>query len=136
MDQQAMATARAAAGTGWATFAGVMFFVTGTFHVIEGIAALADSKYVLDRVLFANLDFWGVVLLLVGGLGIFAGWAILGRQENGRILGIALAGLGILAQLMIVNANDLWSLVTIAIWMAILYALIVKGDEYAPSPSQ
>ena len=61
--EQASATARAATGTGWATFAGVFFLVAGTFHVIEGIAALSKSRYLVAQVLFANLEFWGVVLL-------------------------------------------------------------------------
>ena len=126
---QASATARAATGTGWATFAGVFFMVAGTFQVIEGIAALSKSKYLVAQVLFANLEFWGVVLLIVGGLGIFAGYAILSGQEIGRVLGIALASLGIVVQLMFINANASWGLVMIAVYMAILYGLIVKGDE-------
>ena len=126
---QASATARAATGTGWATFAGVFFMVAGTFQVIEGIAALSKSKYLLAQVLFANLEFWGVVLLIVGGLGIFAGYAILSGQEIGRVLGIALASLGIVVQLMFINANAWWGLVMIAVLVAILYGLIVKGDE-------
>ncbi len=133
---QASATARAATGTGWATFAGVFFMVAGTFQVIEGIAALSKSKYLLAQVLFANLEFWGVVLLIVGGLGIFAGYAILSGQEIGRVLGIALASLGIVVQLMFINANASWGLVMIAVYMAILYGLIVKGDEPEEVPPQ
>jgi hypothetical protein len=131
MNQQAMATARAATDTGWPTFAGVFFLVSGAFNLIYGIAALADSKYVVDQVLFANLDFWGVVLLIIGGLGIFAGWAVLGRQESGRKFGIALASVGILVQLMIINTNGSWGLVVIAVYFMILYSLIVKGEAYA-----
>ena len=131
---QASATARAATGTGWATFAGVFFLVAGTFHVIEGIAALSKSRYLVAQVLFANLEFWGVVLLIVGGLGMFAGYAILSRQEIGRVLGIALASLGIVVQLMFANANITWALVMIAVYMAILYGLIVKGEETGGYP--
>jgi hypothetical protein len=131
---QASATARAATGTGWATFAGVFFLVAGTFHVIEGIAALAKSRYVFDAVLFANLEFWGVVFLVVGGLGMFAGYAILSRQEIGRVLGIALACVGIVVQLMVANANVTWAIVMIAVYMAILYGLIVKGEETGELP--
>ncbi|MGH3142485.1 MAG: DUF7144 family membrane protein [Gaiellales bacterium] len=126
---QASTTARAATGTGWATFAGVFFLVAGTFHVIEGIAALSKSRYLFAQVLFANLEFWGVVLLVLGGLGIFAGYAILSLQESGRVLGIALAAVGIIAQLMFINANAWWGVVMIAVYMAILYGLIVKGEE-------
>jgi hypothetical protein len=131
---QASATARAATGTGWATFAGVFFLVAGTFQVIEGIAALSKSNYLISQVFFANLEFWGVVLLIVGGLGIFAGYAILSRQEIGRVLGIALASLGIIVQLMFINANASWGLVMIAVYIAILYGLIVKGEETGEPP--
>jgi hypothetical protein len=131
---QASATARAATGTGWAAFAGVFFLVAGTFQVIEGIAALSKSRYLFAQVLFANLEFWGVVLLIVGGLGIFAGYAILSRQEIGRVLGIALASLGIVVQLMFANTNGTWALVMIAVYMVILYGLIVKGEETGEYP--
>jgi hypothetical protein len=68
-------------------------------------------------------------LLVLGGLGIFAGYAILSLQEVGRVLGIALASVGIVVQLMFINANASWGIVMIAVYMAILYALIVKGEE-------
>lgn len=127
--EQTSATAKAALGTGWATFSGVFFLVAGTFHVIEGIAALASSSYLAEQVLFANLEFWGVVLLILGGLGVFAGYAILTRQEVGRIVGIALAAVGILVQLMLVNANPYAGVVMVAVYMAILYGLIVKAED-------
>ena len=132
---QASATARAATGTGWAAFAGVFFLVAGTFQVIEGIAALSKSRYLFAQVLFANLEFWGVVLLIVGGLGIFTSYAILSRQEIGRVLGIALASLGIVVQLMFANTNGTWAIVMIAVlYMVILYGLIVKGEETGEYP--
>ena len=133
MDQTA-ATAKAATGTGWAAFAGVFFLIVGTFHVIDGIAALSKSRYVSGGVLFANIEFWGVVLLIVGGLGIFAGWAILSGQETGRVIGIALASVGILVQLMFANANQTWAFVMIAFYAIILYGLIAKGDEVTYHP--
>jgi hypothetical protein len=134
MDQTA-ATAKAAVGTGWATFAGVFFLIAGSFHVIDGIAAISKSRYLLNQVLFANIEFWGVVLLIVGGLGVFAGWAILSGQESGRVIGIALASVGILVQLMFVAANPWWALVMIAVYMIILYGLIARGDEVAHPPT-
>ena len=126
--QQASSRARAATDAGWAALAGVFFLVAGTFHVIEGIAALASSRYLEPQVLFANLEFWGVLLLVIGGLGIFAGYAILSLQETGRALGILLASAGIVVQLMFINANAWWGLVMIALYMAILYALLVRGE--------
>jgi hypothetical protein len=107
--------------------------VVGIFHVIDGISALAKAHVYVDNGLFWNIRFWGVVMLIIGGLGIYAGYAILNRVESGRIVGIVLAALGILAQLMFLTANEFWSLIMVAMWIIILYALIVHGDEFAQS---
>ncbi len=131
---QASDAARAATGTGWATFSGVFFLIAGTFHVIDGISALSKADYLSRTVLFANIEFWGVVLLIVGGLAIYAGWAILGGSASGRVIGIALASIGIIVQLMFLNANEGWALVMIAIYIMILYGLIVKGEDSGAPP--
>jgi hypothetical protein len=130
-EQKAQETFSAATASGWVTFGGYLFFVVGIFHVIDGIAALSKAHVYADYGLFANIRFWGVVILIIGGLGIFAGYAILMRQEMGRVIGIILAGIGILAQLMFASANEFWALIMVAMWIAILYALIVHGDEFA-----
>jgi hypothetical protein len=130
-EQKAQETFSAATGSGWITFGGYMFLVTGVFHVIDGISALSKAHVYGDYGLFANIRFWGVVMLIIGGLGIFAGYAILMRQSSGRMIGIVLAGLGILAQLMFLSAYPFWGLIMVAMWIIILYALIVHGEEYA-----
>ena len=50
------------------------------------------------------------------------------------MLGIALASLGIVVQLMFANTNGSWAIVMIAVYMAILYGLIVKGEETGGYP--
>jgi len=129
-EQKAQETFSAATASGWVTFGGYLFFVVGIFHVIDGIAALSKAHVYHDYGLFANIRFWGVVMLIIGGLGIYAGYAILMRQASGRVIGIVLAGIGILAQLMFSSANEFWSLIMVAMWIAILYALFVHGDEF------
>jgi hypothetical protein len=132
-EQKAQETFSAATASGWVTFGGYLFFVVGIFHVIDGIAALSKAHVYRDYGLFADIRFWGVVMLVIGGLGIWAGYAILMRQQIGRTIGILLAGLGILAQLMFLSANEFWSLIMVAAWIIILYALIVHGDEFSQS---
>jgi len=132
-EQRAQETFTAATGSGWVTFGGYLLFVVGIFHVIDGISALSKAHVFHDYGLFANIRFWGVVLLILGGLGIFAGYAILNRTASGRVIGIVLAGIGILAQLMFSSANEFWSLIMVAMWSMILYALIVHGNEFSSS---
>lgn len=134
-EQKAQETFTAATGSGWVTFGGYLFLVLGIFHVIDGIAALSKAHVFYINAspngLFWNIRFWGVVMLIIGGLAIYAGWAILDRQSGGRVIGIILAGLGILAQLMFLSAYPLWGLIMVALWTVILYSLIVHGDEFA-----
>lgn len=130
-EQRAQDTYTAATGTGWITFGGILFFVVGIFQVIDGIAALSRSHVYSDYGLFANIHFWGAVVLIVGGLSIFAGYAILNRMPSGRIIGIGLSCLGIIVQLMFLSAMPLWALIMVALYAMILYSLIVRGDEFA-----
>jgi hypothetical protein len=130
-EQKGQEALTAATGSGWVTFGGYMLFVVGIFHVIDGISALSKAHVFAGNGLFWNIRFWGVVLLIVGGLGIYAGWAILDRQEIGRTIGVVLAGLGILVQLMFLNAYPTWGWVGVGLWTIILYSLIVHGDEFA-----
>ena len=133
-EQRAQETYSAATGTGWITFGGILFFVVGIFQVIDGIAALSKSHVYSDYGLFANIRFWGAVVLIVGGLSIFAGYAILNRMPSGRVIGIGLACLGILVQLMFLSAFPLWGLIMVALYSMILYSLIVRGDEFTRQP--
>jgi len=134
-EQKAQETFTAATSSGWVTFAGFLFFVVGIFHVIDGISALSRAHvfYISGSPngLFWNIRFWGVVLLIVGGLGIWAGYAVLNRQEIGRTMGIILAGGGIIVQLMFLSAEPTWALIMVAMWIIVLYALIVHGDEFS-----
>ena len=128
-------TYKAATGTGWITFAAILFLVSGTFHVIDGISALSKANAFNLRGtgggegLFANLTFWGIVYLIIGGLAIYAGYALLSGTGGGRGVGIFLASVGILVNLMFLGAYPFWALILIAMWFMILYALIVQGEE-------
>ena len=55
-------------GAGWIGFAGIMLVLVGFFNVIDGIAAISDSKYVVNQLLFSNLDAWGWFFLIWGAL--------------------------------------------------------------------
>ena len=131
MTENVQDTYKAATGTGWVTFAAILFLISGTFHVIDGIAALAKNDQLSKNgELFANLTFWGVVWLIIGGLALYAGYALL-SGSGGRAVGIFLASVAIIGQLMFLNANPFWALIMIAMWFMILYALIVQGKEQA-----
>ena len=134
MTENVQDTYKAATGTGWVTFAAILFLISGTFHIIDGISALSKAnvfnarQYGGGEGLFANLTFWGIVWLIIGGHALYAGYALL-SGSGGRSIGIFLASLGIIAQLMFLSAYPFWALIMIGMWFMIIYALIVQGEE-------
>ena len=118
---------------GWVLFAGIVMFVAGIFNVIEGLVALFNSDYFLVRpsglVLHANYTTWGWVLLLFGVLLGFAGYGVLVGQTWARVVGVIVAALNALVHLTFIAAYPIWVVLTIALDVIVIYALIVHGRE-------
>ena len=118
--------------SGLAVFAGAMMIVSGIFAVFEGIAAVFnDEVYVRTaQYLFAfDLTAWGWIHLLLGVLVGLAGVAVIRGQAWGRFTGIALAGLSLIANFLFLPYYPLWSILIIALDVAIIWALAVyRGD--------
>src|SRR4029453_11636566 len=85
-------------GAGWVRFAGVMLILVGTFNVIDGIAAISDSKYLVKQLLFANLHAWGWFFLIWGAIQIFTGFAIFRGAPWAAIVGVISAFFNAIAQ--------------------------------------
>ena len=118
-------------GSGWIGFAGVMLLLVGTFNVIDGIAAIANSDYIVNQLLFANLDAWGWFFLIWGALQVFAGFAVLGGASWAAIVGIVTAFFNAIAQLSWINANPWWATLAIVIDVLVIYGLVVYGGRGA-----
>ena len=119
---------------GFATFAGVLMIVSGVFGVISGLAALFENEiYVAaPRYVFAfDLTTWGWIHLLVGLLVIAAGAAVLSGRLWGRVVGIVLAALSMLANFLFVPYYPVWSLLVIALDVAVIWALCLYNRDAA-----
>jgi hypothetical protein len=121
---------RRPARTGLVTFAGVMLITAGAFNLLDGFVALVkDDYYVADELLFGDLSAWGVWWLIIGGLQLFTGYAIMARRQWGVIFGIFLAGLNALTQLMFLRAYPAWSIAILVVDGLIIYALTTRTEE-------
>jgi hypothetical protein len=117
------------AGTGWIGFAGVMLVLVGFFNIIQGIAAIGNSDYVVNQLLFANMDAWGWFFLIWGILQLCAGFAIFSGAAWGAIVGIVSAFGNAIAQLAWARGNPFWALTALVIDVLIIYALVVYGGR-------
>src|SRR5215211_3405114 len=81
------------------TFAAIIMFTLGGFHVLLAISEFANSTWVLSRLdiqLFIPILFiWGIVDLIIGSIAVYAGFSILRGGAFGGTAGIVFATLGI-----------------------------------------
>lgn len=128
-------TARGRTGSGWAAwlrFAGIMIATLGLFQGLQGLVALFDDSFsvlVGDELLVFDLTAWGWTHVGLGTLMFAAGVGVLTGALWGRVLGVVVAVLSILAQLMIMPVYPIWASVVIALDTMVVYALVVHGAE-------
>lgn len=118
-----------AAGTGWVAFAGTMLVLVGCFNIIDGIAAIANSDYVVNQLLFANLDAWGWFFLIWGALQVCTGFAIYSGAGWAAIVGVVSAFANAIAQLSWARANPVWAVCAIVLDVLVIYGLVVYGGR-------
>ena len=111
---------------GWALFAGIMMVMIGTFDAIEGLVALFNDKFYVvtpHYVFEADVTTWGWVHLLVGVLVGVAGFFVFSGQLWARIVGIVAAVVSAIANFLYIPYYPLWSLLIIAMDVAVIWAL-------------
>src|SRR5262249_31176287 len=116
-------------GGGWVAFAGTMLILVGFFNVIDGIAAIANSDYLVHQLLFANMHAWGWFFLIFGAVQICAGFAILGGSTWAAIVGIASAFFNAIAQLSWARTYPVWAITAVVVDALVIYALVVYGGR-------
>jgi hypothetical protein len=116
-----------ASGTGWVAFAGTMLILVGCFNLIDGIAALANSDYLVNQLLFANLHAWGWFFLIVGIVQLFAGWAVMKGATWAALVGMATAFVNAISQISAAHTFTVWALTIVAMDVLVLYGLARYG---------
>lgn len=124
--------------TGWAVglslFAGVLMIIGGVFNAMEGVVALARNEvYVTTpRYLFAfDLTTWGWIQIIVGIVIAVAGVGVITGKLWGRLVGIVLAALSMLANFAFIPYYPVWSLAIIALNVFVIWALCVYNRDTA-----
>jgi len=115
-------------GYGWLTFASIMLVVAGIGNFIWGVTALARDELLVNKLLFANLTFWGVVFIILGVFLVAAGVAVLSKAQWARVFGIIFCSLSIIFYFMVIWAHPVWSVLVIAIDVLIIYGLAEYGE--------
>jgi hypothetical protein len=127
---------REPAGRGLLTFAVVMMALAGTWAIIEGIAAIAESKVFVagSTFIFSDLRTWGWIVTGLGVLLLFSAFAVFSGSQLARWFGILAAGLNGIGQLLFIQAYPLWSMAMFAADIIIIYALVMYAGPKLKRP--
>jgi hypothetical protein len=119
---------------GWAMFAAIMLMVGGAFAVINGIIGIADDEVLVktkDWVFSIDTTTWGWIHLIVGIVVIMAGFGIFTGNVLARTVGVIVAVVSAIANFMWLPYYPVWSVVVIAINIAVIWALTAHGRDLA-----
>ena len=137
-----VASAHGAGTASWAVglslFAGMMMIIPGLFNTMEGVVALARNEVyaVTPRYIFAwDLTTWGWIQVILGILVLAAGVGVITGQLWGRVVGITIATLTMLANFAFIPYYPIWSLLIIALNVFVIWALCVYNRDAADAVS-
>jgi hypothetical protein len=119
---------------GWVYFAGAMMAVLGIFEIIEALTALYKHAYYVvapNSIVTFSFTTWGWIHLIIGIVVLLAGFAVLAGQMWGRVIGVLIAIISAVVNLVFLPAYPIWSILVILIDILVIYALVVHGSEAA-----
>jgi hypothetical protein len=123
-----------AVAAGLTTFASVILIITGLFDAITGISGIArNAYYVVSPQYIYRFDVtaWGWTHLIFGVLLVLAGFALLTGRTWARLLAVVLAALNAVENFMFMPYSTAWSLLVIALDVAVIWAVARDSREFA-----
>jgi hypothetical protein len=122
---------------GLLTYAAIMMFVLGGFHLLLAISEFANSTWVLSRLdierFIPILFIWGVIDLILGLIALYAGYSILRDGRFGWLMGVLFATVGVIRWLVYIPVSPVLAVVVIALNALVLYGLSRHSDYFYTS---
>jgi hypothetical protein len=125
---------RSAWAVGYSVFAAVMLMLIGAFHFMAGLVGIVDDEfYVVSQKWVFEFDVttWGWIHLIGGALVVLAGLSVLKGHMYGRIVGTFVAAISALVNFAWLPYQPWWSILMIALSVAVMWALTVHGRDIA-----
>ena len=118
-------------GDGWVLFAGTMLAMVGTLNVINGIAAIGNSTFFTEnaRYVISDLNTFGWIVLILGSLQVLSAFGIWAKTPGVRWVGVAVASVNAIVQLLFIPAYPFWSLTMFTLDILVIYGLLTHGKR-------
>jgi hypothetical protein len=118
------------AWSGMVVFAATIMVLVGGFTFIDGLVSLFNAGYYgsATHLLLGNFQSWGWWNLAVGVILVAAGFSLFTGAPWARIVGILLAAVNALSQLVFLAVFPFWALIVIGLNIVVIYALTVNQE--------
>ena len=124
-----MSTRPADGPSGWVSFAGVILFMAGSLGFFYGLGAVLNDDVITVQghgVIVWDFTAWGWVHMIIGVIMVLASAGLLTGRGWGRVLGVIFATVNAIAQIGLITANPLWSILLIALDVIVIYQLTAR----------
>jgi hypothetical protein len=113
------------------TFASIMLLMAACFTGIAGLVALTNSRFYIAGAVyvFGDLRTWGWILIGLSLVELFAAGAVFVGRQWSRWLGILVAALNAIGQMLFISAYPWWSILIIVLNILVIYALAAYGTK-------
>lgn len=114
-------------------FAGVLLLVTSGMQILQGLAAIANGDIYAagsDYLYQFDMTTWGIIQLVLGGLGVVVAIGILMRASWAQVVGMVIAGLSALTNFAFLPQYPFGAIVLIAANILVIWALSVQLRNY------
>jgi hypothetical protein len=114
---------------GWLTYAGILVLIGGMLDVIWGISAIDKAHFFVVNANYVagDLNTWGWVTAIIGGVLLVAGLGILKGHRWAIWVGLVAISLNAIAQMMAIPAYPFWSLAVFSLDILAIYGLVAHG---------
>ena len=117
--------------SGWALFAGTVLIIVGFLDFFYGLAGILNDDVLVGStqqgVIIADFTTWGWVHAIIGAIMVLTGLGLYTGNEAARVMGVIFATISAVAQIGLITAFPLWSILIIALDVAVIYNLTVRG---------
>jgi hypothetical protein len=117
---------------GLITFAAIMMFVVGGFHILLAMSEFARVAWVPSSLgtvpIIQALVFWAIIDLIIGFIALYAGGSILRGGTFGWMVGYTFAALGVIRWLFYIPLSPVLAVVIIVLDVLIIYGLAEHSD--------
>jgi len=115
--------------TTWLDFACIILFLVGFLNIIDGVAALRNSAYVADHVLFSSLHAWGWFFLIWGIVQLVAAFAVYRGAGWAVVVALVSVFFNAIAHLSAAKAAPIWSITIVVLDVLVIYGLVSQSSR-------